>query len=197
MAKDELIYVGAEATIKKTKLAGKEVIVKKRNRKSYRNKMLDENIIKKRIRSEVKILKKLEKIINASKVISFNEKESEIVLEFIDGKKLKDVIEKNKSLCELAGKEIRKIHDAGIIHGDLTTSNMIYYNKKIYFIDFGLGYFSDKIENKATDLVVFKKTFNATHSSLKNGFDLVLAGYSPGKELIERMKKIEERARYH
>jgi tRNA A-37 threonylcarbamoyl transferase component Bud32 len=65
------------------------------------------------------------------------------------------------------------------------------------FIDFGLGYFSKKLEDKATDLIVFKKTFNATHPLVKNGWLLVMKGYNASEEMIEQMNKIEKRARYH
>jgi Kae1-associated kinase Bud32 len=118
--------------------------------------------------------------------------------------RVKEIIEEKKELCSLIGKEIKKMHSVGIVHGDLTTSNIIYINNKnskdsgkIFFIDFGLGYFSKKTEDLATDLVVFKKTFNSTHSSLKKGWELVLEGYAPNEQMIKQMEKIEKRARYH
>ena len=55
-------------------------------------------------------------------VYKVDEVNSEIIMEFIEGEKLKDIIEKNPALAELAGKEIRKIHELGIIHGDLFTA---------------------------------------------------------------------------
>jgi TP53 regulating kinase-like protein len=194
---ENIIQVGAEATISKIEFEKNQAILKKRNSKNYRDKELDEKIIKRRTKSEAKILKELNGVVNVPKVLMVDENKGELIIEYIDGKKLKEVIEKEKYLCKLAGREIKKIHNKGIIHGDLTTSNMIYKNKKIYFIDFGLGYFSKKIEDRAVDLVVFKKTFNATHSKLKNGFDDVLNAYKPDKELKERIEKIEKRARYH
>ena len=57
-----------------------------------------------------------------------------IKMEFIDGKLLKDILDtltkntRNLLLREI-GREIAKIHDNDIIHGDLTTSNMILKNK--------------------------------------------------------------------
>jgi len=207
---------GAEATLSQIVFDGNKAVSKKRVVKSYRNAKLDALIRKERTRSEAKLLRHITSTVNAPMVFKVDEANFEIILEFIDGKALKLVIEKEPSLAIEAGKCIRKIHDLGVIHGDLTTSNIIVaqesskkdsvdleLNKRIgqkgvlFFIDFGLGYFSKKLEDRATDLVVFKKTFNATHSSLKNGWELVLKGYSPSAELITRMEAIEKRARYH
>jgi Kae1-associated kinase Bud32 len=187
----------AEAIVKEFSKDGEKLVSKKRIKKDYRNEKIDSLIRKKRTRTESKIIIKLKKVVNVPKIISVNEKNCEIIMTFIKGKLLKDVINKNKELCFIAGQKIKKIHEQGIIHGDLTTSNIIYNGVELYFIDFGLGFFSKKIEDKATDLIVFKKTFNATHSNLKNGWDLVLQGYNPEKELVERMAKVEKRARYH
>lgn len=188
---------GAEAEIKETIFDSKKAIIKKRIQKNYRNPSLDLKIRKKRTKSEAKILTELYSVINVPKVLLLDENDATIIMEFIKGDLIKDVIKKDTKIIKLIGKEIKKIHSAGIIHGDLTTSNMLYSNNKIYFIDFGLGFYSKKIEDIATDLIVFKKTFNATHSNLKNGFDLVLEGYCPSKELLERMRAVEKRARYH
>ncbi len=192
---------GAEAELIETNFDGKKALLKRRIPKSYRNKIIDNNIRKKRTRSEVKILKMLFGNINVPRIFSINEENGEILMEFIEGTVLKKVIEKDQKLAQLAGKEIRKIHDFGIIHGDLTTSNIIVRknakSKELVFIDFGLGFFSKKIEDKATDLIVFKKTFNATHPKIKNGFTKVLKGYEPTEEILLKMDQIEKRARYH
>jgi len=191
----KLKRIGAEAEVKQIIFQGKKSISKTRLSKKYRNKILDDSIRIKRTKSEAKIIKLLFNKINVPQIFSVNEKKCEIIMEFISGKLLKEIIDDKKELCFVAGQEIRRIHDAGIIHGDLTTSNIIYSNKLV-FIDFGLGFFSKKVEDIATDLIVFKKTFNATHSSLKNGWELVMSGYNPSKELIDRMQKIEKRGRY-
>ncbi len=188
---------GAEAELTQTVFQEKKALIKKRISKNYRNCELDLKIRKKRTKSEAKILKELKNIVNVPDILMTDENDAIIIMEFIDGKLLKEIIQKKVELCFEVGKEIKKIHDSGIIHGDLTTSNIIYANKKIYFVDFGLGFYSKKVEDRATDLIVFKKTFNATHSSLKNGFDLVLKGYLPSVELKNRMLEIEKRARYH
>lgn len=210
--KEKLFYKkGAEAELVEEIIDNTKILQKNRIQKSYRHPKLDFAIRKTRTKSETKLLREASLFVNTPKIISSDETLAQIKMEFITGKRLKEVIEKKKSLCMEAGKNIRKLHDGGIIHGDLTTSNIIFADEKkdpnlrdrvkkhgkLFFIDFGLGYFSKNIEAKATDLVVFKKTFNATHSKLKNGWDLVMKGYNPSEELLERMIAVEKRARYH
>ena len=93
------------------------------------------------------------------------------------------------------------MHEANLVHGDLTTSNILVEEKELSFIDFGLGKTSAKLEDKAVDLLVFRKTFEATHVELMpKGWDLIIEGYlSNGgkKQVLEQMKKVEERVRYH
>ena len=188
---------GAEAELTIIKYGEKKALLKKRIPKGYRNPELDFSIRKKRTRSEAKIIKTLSKIIRVPEIYLVDEKNSEIIMEFVQGKMLKEIIEKKSALAIKAGELIKKIHEQDIIHGDLTTSNILFTKKDLCFIDFGLGYFSKKIEDKATDLIVFKKTFNATHSEFKNGWDFVIKGYNPSKEMQARMQAIEKRARYH
>ncbi|HNV00873.1 MAG TPA: KEOPS complex kinase/ATPase Bud32 [archaeon] len=195
---------GAEAEIIQITFDKSKAINKKRVEKKYRNPLLDLQIRKKRTKSESKLIKQASQVVNTPRVLKVDENSFEIIMEYLGGVRVKEVIEEKKELCELMGKEIKKLHSVGIIHGDLTTSNIIFINDKssnnfgkIFFIDFGLGYFSKKVEDLATDLIVFKKTFNSTHSNLKNGWELVLRGYSPNESMIKQMEKIEKRSRYH
>jgi len=205
----DFFWKGAEAELSQKTFEERNLLSKKRIPKGYRNKKLDDLIRKTRTRGEAKLIREASSVVNVPGIFSVNEEKAEIMMEFIKGNQLKEEIEKNIFYCTEAGREIRKMHDAGIIHGDLTTSNIIIAQLneetrerikkrgKLFFVDFGLGYFSKKLEDRATDLVVFKKTFNATHSNIKNGWALVMEGYKPEKDLVERMKVIEKRARYH
>ena len=109
---------------------------------------------------------------------------------------------KNLEICREIGKAIARMHEADLIHGDLTTSNILLEGGKLYFIDFGLGFYSKKIEDKAVDLLVFKKTYEATHCNLPEGWGMILEGYlkeygAAGKAIAGQIEKIEQRARYH
>lgn len=193
----KLIFQAAEAKI----YLDKKTIIKDRTKKSYRLPIIDERLIKQRTKREAKLLEKANKIINVPKVI--NNTENKIFLEYIKGKKLSenlDKIKNSKSICNQIGKNIAKLHDENIIHGDLTTSNMILKNNKVYFIDFGLGYESSKIEDKAVDLHLIKQALEAKHhNKFKEHFNNILKGYKISKnykEAIKRLEAVEKRGRY-
>lgn len=118
----KIIQQGAEAIIS----LKDNKIIKDRISKGYRLKILDENLRKKRTKSEAKIIDKLKSIINVPKIIEVND--NKIIMQYIEGEKLSDDLDnlKNKNeIAEQIGKEIAKLHDNDIIHGDLTTSNII------------------------------------------------------------------------
>ncbi len=184
----KIIGRGAEAVL----YLDKERVIKDRVKKNYRLKELDESLRKVRTKREAKLLSKID---NAPKILGFDS--FKIEMEYIKGELLRDIFDKKGlKYCEEVGKIIRKIHDMGIIHGDLTTSNII-VNKKIYFIDFGLSFFSDKVEDKAVDLHLLKQALMSKHyKKWREAFDLVWKGYNPNKEFINRFYKVESRGRY-
>ncbi|NCO11283.1 Kae1-associated kinase Bud32 [Candidatus Pacearchaeota archaeon CG_4_9_14_0_2_um_filter_39_13] len=209
----KIIAKGAEAVIEKSE----KKVVKTRIVKGYRHPILDEKLRKLRTRSEAKILEKASQIIPVPKIISADEKTKIIELEFVAGKKLSDNLEKldYSKLCRQIGSSLAKLHDAGLIHGDLTTSNLIYKEEnktqqneqrliskigKVYFIDFGLGFHSNKIEDKAVDLHLIKKALEARHSKIhEKAFRSVLEGYKSAKDykkIIKQLEKVEARGRY-
>lgn len=199
----KILFHGAEALV----FLDANTIIKKRVRKSYRLKELDETIRKLRTRSETKLLKKASKLIPAPEIVNVDEKEKEISMKFIKGKKLSDKFETFSDFQQLKifkkiGENISKLHDSSIIHGDLTTSNMIFNEEenKVYFIDFGLGFFSDKVEDKAVDLHLLKQVLKANHfRNWDKNFNEIIKSYKISKDfekVLERLKKVESRGRY-
>ena len=118
-------------------------------------------------------------------------------IEMINGDKLRDVIDKKnfKKFGQEIGLKIKKMHDNQIIHGDLTTSNMI-VGDKLFFIDFGLSFFSLKVEDKAVDLHLLKQALESKHSDVAcSCFDEVLRAYGD-KEVIRWLtENVEKRGR--
>jgi len=176
-------------------------VVKDRVKKSYRIKEIDEKLRKSRTRREAKIFDKLKDIgFPAPRLIETDRKER-IEMDFISGDKLRDVLnEKNyKKLMNELGEKIAILHNNNIIHGDLTTSNFI-LNKEIYFIDFGLGFFSHKVEDKAVDLHLLKQALESKHYKIwEDAFKESLNGYKKAndyKQVMERFLKVEKRGRY-
>jgi len=193
------IGAGAEALI----YLDKKEVVKERIKKSYRLKQIDEKLRKFRTRREAKVLEKLHSIgFPIPKLILSDDKKMLIKMEFLKGKKLRDILNKKncEKLCREIGEEVATLHKKGIIHGDLTTSNMI-LKDKIYFIDFGLSFFSDKIEDKAVDLHLLMQALESKHYKIfENAFKAVLSGYkikNPDYNIvIKRLEKVESRGRY-
>ncbi len=198
MLKGKILARGAEAIITKK---GNSVI-KERIEKIYRHPELDKRIRKLRNRSESKILDKVQKIINVPKLISSDELNTKIELEYIDGKKLSDHLENldYKKIGEKIGKQLAKLHDYEIIHGDLTTSNLILKKDEVYFIDFGLGFHSSRVEDKAVDLHLIKQALEAKHPRIwEKTYNSILKGYKSSKhqkQTLTQLEKVEKRGRY-
>ncbi|MEK6927497.1 MAG: KEOPS complex kinase/ATPase Bud32 [Nanoarchaeota archaeon] len=192
------IAQGAEAII----LEDKNIILKKRIPKSYRIPQLDIKLRKSRTKKECKLLEKSFSLIPVPKVL--NQEEFEIQLENIKGKKLSQFLEKLKNLPEIykqIGKNLAILHDNNIIHGDLTTSNMILKENKVYFIDFGLGFESPKAEDKAVDLHVLKEALEARHHKIaEQAWHSILQSYKQNSkhetQVLARLTAVEKRGRY-
>lgn len=200
---NKILSQGAEAVIYQKE----NLVIKNRITKAYRLKELDNKIRKLRTRSEAKLLTKASELINAPKVKETLENEAVIEMEFISGDKLSETLstypeKKQFETISKIGQAISKIHSKGIIHGDLTTSNMILKDKEVFLIDFGLGYQNGKYEDKAVDLHVFKQALEAKHfENWKNLFEKFEKAYlqlepKEAQKVLERLKAVEKRGRY-
>jgi len=194
----KLIAQGAESKL----FLEKDRVIKNRFRKTYRIKEIDDRLRKSRTKREAKVLDKLQEInFPIPKLINNNGKDT-LEIQYIKGKLLKNILNKNNTikLCKEIGNKVAILHNNNIIHGDLTTSNMI-FNKKVYFIDFGLSFFSEKIEDKAVDLHLLKEALESKHSKIwEKSYKAALDGYVEkavdGKKVLERIKIVEKRGRY-
>ncbi len=184
---------GAEAKIYLVEENSKIFVLKERIPKEYRAKELDDEILKKRVKSEFNILKKVNKIIKVPEVYSLDG--LKIVMEYLDFPELKSKLKKDKSILKLIAKEVSKMHAQNIVHGDLTLCNMLYDEKhKVpYFIDFGLAYNSKKIEDKAMDLEVFREILIADFP--EDYWKEFIDAYE-NKEILKQLQKILKRKKY-
>ena len=196
----KIIKQGAEAIIR----LNNNRIIKERIKKNYRISQIDDKIRKFRTRREANILNKAI-FVNVPKLFNVDDKNMIIEMEYIKGILLKEFLNKNDlyKILEIAkrlGQDIAKMHDKDIIHGDLTTTNLIINHKNIYFIDFGLSFISNKIEDKAVDLYLLKQVLMSSFPNISEQvFKEILEGYNLNKhykEIIERLKKVEKRGRY-
>jgi N6-L-threonylcarbamoyladenine synthase/protein kinase Bud32 len=184
---------GAEAVV----TLEDEVVIKRRIGKRYRQQELDRRLISERTRAEARLIATARKSGVPTPIIQDVTPDT-IVMERILGMLLKEALEPQNLYA--AGKTVGKLHAAGIIHGDLTTSNMILRQGKCVLIDFGLAQVSAELETRGVDLHVLFQTLKSTtpaHDSLKEAF---IRGYSENfasfEDVLKREQEIERRGRY-
>lgn len=177
-----------------------EIVHKRRIEKRYRVKEIDEEIRRERTRNEAKIIEEARRNGVPTPII-LDITDYEITMEKIDGDLVREKI--NESISERIGESVAALHKSGIIHGDLTTSNIILGEDEIlYFIDFGLAYFSESVEARGVDVHVFMQSLRGGHEAeeyekLKDAF---VRGYKKdfrkAEEVLRRAEEIEQRGRY-
>lgn len=174
------------------------IVIKKRISKNYRINQIDQPIRKFRTRREAKIMTKLSKAIKVPKLIKMDDKEMIIEMSFIKGDKLADVF--SLEHCEEIGVTIAKMHNADVIHGDLTTSNMIYNEEGLHLIDFGLSSTSIRVEDKAVDLhLLFQAIESKHHKVYDDAKEIIINKYKEHnpdfKTILKRLYNVESRGR--
>ncbi|HKZ45305.1 MAG TPA: KEOPS complex kinase/ATPase Bud32 [archaeon] len=203
----EIIYRGAESIIYLDEYDNQKAIVKERIKKNYRIDKIDAELRKARTKKEVKLLTDARKCgVATPKILHVDEKNYKIIMEYVDGKRVKELLNSSdpetvSKTCTMIGESIGKLHSAGIIHGDLTTSNMILKSSQIYFIDFGLGEFSKKIEGQGVDMNLLFEAVKSTHIKILNiCWENIVKGYKKeyknAEQVLEKVEEIEKRARY-
>lgn len=205
----KLISQGAEAKI----FLKDNIIIKQRIPKSYRIPKLDNAIRRRRKKAEANILEKASKTINVPLILTEPAsggragENSSIKMQFIKGKQLsrnldKFPLEQQKQIAKEIGKTISKLHKENIAHGDLTTSNMIWSEDKLFLIDFGLSFQNAKYEDKAVDLHVLKQALEAKHwKHWQTLYKEIEKAYlsinkTESKKVIHQLIKVEKRGRY-
>lgn len=196
-----LIKKGAEADIYLTEWAGQKAISKIRAEKPYRHADLDRTIRKQRTVHEANFMAAAKKAGVRSPFVYFvDPKNAEIVMEFVEGRNVRDAI--NLELSHEIGRCAALLHSANIIHGDLTTSNFITDGQDLVLLDFGLAYYSERNEDVATDIRLIKEVLTSAHVGLGGAFDAFIEGYAgaAGKKetakILENVSEIEQRGRY-
>ena len=188
-----LLSKGAESNIYLTKWYNKKAISKIRIPKIYRQRMLDDDLRKRRTISESRMITLAKEFGLKTPYIYFVDPlRAEIVMEFISGIRASNVL--TSSICFDIGKFVSTLHLFNIIHGDVTPSNFI-VNRKITMIDMGLSFYSTRKEDKAMDIRLFKEILKSTyHSSYSEFFESFLDGYRSinSKELEKILKRVDE-----
>lgn len=192
---EKFLARGAEAELFSTEFLGKRSVVKRRISKSYRIKQLDVMLRKARTKSEANLLHAAKKA-NVLCPVVYEMEEFDLLMSFIDGVLLRELLKKKNTarIVKTLGKSLANMHKLNIVHGDFTTANVIVNKNRPYIIDFGLGGFSQDVEEKAIDVLLMKKSLGD-----EKLFQSFLTGYSKNRRYDKVMKQvgeIEKRGRY-
>lgn len=195
----QVISQGAEAILKQEG----NFLYKERIVKGYRLEQIDTPLRKSRTKREKKILKQAKELGISVPEVYEHKDDFVIKMDYINGKRLRDRIEEGsagKKELEQVGRWLATLHDQSIMHGDLTTSNVLMTeNNELFLIDFGLSIHSRKIEDKAVDIHLLEQALESTHYKEKEElFKAFTKGYAiseTAEEVLQRLDVVRARGR--
>jgi len=200
-----IIAQGAEAVIRKGQWHGRSVIIKDRVPKAYRTETLDKRLRTARLKTEAQLMAQARTGagVRTPLIYDIDLASCSMIMEFVEGPTAKTVLQDSHERLNTAsqiGASVGRLHRNGIVHGDLTTSNIIVTTDGPCFIDFGLGEKSQELEKKGVDLHLLKEALESAHSEHQGLFEEMTAGYlqeyPEGKAVVRQMHDIEKRGRY-
>ncbi len=201
----KLLKKGAEGDIFLTSWNKKKAILKARKKKNYRNPSLDQRIRKQRTIRESEIISDVKSFgIHTPLIYYVDTKNCTILMQYVAGTLVSELSEsKLVKGCSEIGRIVGIMHKNGIMHGDLTTSNFIVSNGKMFVLDFGLANKTKKPEDHAVDLRLFKEILTSAHVKIMNkswsnflkGYKTVV-GSARFSKITNLVTVIESRGRY-
>ena len=206
----KLIKKGAEASLFQAEWHNRKAIIKVRIPKRYRPPELDKQIRSYRTAHEPQLMHEAKAAGVATPLIYIvNIPDATIIMQYIEGQQMKGLLNKapkgeRHELCRQIGQSVARLHEAGIVHGDLTTSNMIRADDgTLYFVDFGLGEKNAELEAQGVDLHLLKRALQSSHYFCwEDCVQAVLSGYASirgeetAEKVYEKTREIERRGRY-
>ncbi|KAH7517242.1 uncharacterized protein LOC125418373 [Ziziphus jujuba] len=207
-----LLKQGAEARVFESTFSGRRSIVKERFSKKYRHPSLDSKLTLKRLNAEARCMTKARRLgVYTPVLYSLDPLLHTLTFEYVEGSSVKDIFlefglhgvseERLEDIAMQIGDAIGKLHDGGLIHGDLTTSNMLIRGgtNQLVLIDFGLSFTSTLPEDKAVDLYVLERALLSMHSSCGNVMDRILAAYRKSSKqwssTFNKLAQVRQRGR--
>jgi Kae1-associated kinase Bud32 len=186
---------------------GRPAVFKRRRPKGYRIPEIEAAVARTRMRNEARLMRRARAAgVAVPAVLSVDPPAQTLVLEYLGPNSLRSTFDglpgaSRRAVARQAGRAAGRLHRAGIVHGDLTTSNMIERGGRLFLFDFSLGRIAGDPEDFAVDLKAFKDSFAATHLEHARDFREVLRGYGDamgarGKGVVDQIARIERRRRY-
>ncbi|KAM6319311.1 EKC/KEOPS complex subunit TP53RK [Podargus strigoides] len=211
----QLVQQGAEAHVYRGLFLGRAAVAKIRVPKRYRHPALEERLSRRRTAQEARSLLRCRRTGIAAPAVYFVDYvTNSIYLEdIVDSISVQDHINSIQRsgndtsslliLAEKMGELLARMHDEDIIHGDLTTSNILLRppieKLDLVLIDFGLSFISGLPEDKGVDLYVLEKAFLSTHPNTEMMFEALLKSYAATSKksgpVIKRLDEVRLRGR--
>ncbi len=205
----QLFHRGAEADLYTSHISSWKVVVKKRIPKAYRNTVLDSSIRRERTITESSLIHESRLAgVKCPSLFAVDLENTSIVMTYIDGSLARDSIDEmgRRKLVDIftkLGEEIGLMHRGGIVHGDLTTSNLIISQDVPFVVDFGMAHRSVQVEDRAVDLHLMQRSIITSHgsnptlctSSFFKGYCKTI-GNNMGAKVVAKAAEIGRRGRY-
>ncbi|MEJ5292327.1 MAG: Kae1-associated kinase Bud32 [Candidatus Methanosuratincola sp.] len=203
-----LLKKGAEAELYLTDWMGLQAVLKRRIKKGYRNPDLDSYVRGSRTSNEAKLLSEARRLgVPTPVVYSVDKRNCEILMSYIGSPPLKRFVgEMDPEGLALTftrvGEMVGRLHKGGIVHGDLTTSNIIPYSGLLYLIDFGLGEHASDVESRGVDIHLMRRALESSHHEVSSAAYLsFIEGYrrimgALSEPVLKRVDAIRRRGRY-
>ena len=204
-----LLYRGAEADIVRAEWQGLDAVYKVRKPLAYRLPVLDDAIRRQRTVREAEMLHLAKKAgVPAPFLYDVDVRSSTLVMEYIEGTRLRDLAgamgeDEAAQAFQEFGEATARLHRAGIVHGDLTTANVVVRDGGLVFIDFGLAFRTTRLEDQAVDLRLIKETLVGAHPGVSRlALEELFRGYSKASGAVKlravqrQLRSIERRGRY-
>jgi N6-L-threonylcarbamoyladenine synthase/protein kinase Bud32 len=179
-------------------------VVKRRLPKSYRHPTLDGRLRRERTVAEARLLSEARRAgVPTPLVRDVDRREATLTLQRVGDADLAAAL--SEPAAEAVGRQLARLHDAGIVHGDPTTRNVRVRvradEEKRYLVDFGLGFHTGHVEDHAMDLHVFAQSVEGTAETPAPLVDACLSGYldeggAAAEAVVDRLDEVEGRGRY-
>jgi TP53 regulating kinase-like protein len=205
----KLLYRGAEADVVKGRWEGLDAVFKMRKPLRYRLAVLDNELRFQRTMREAEMPHAVKRAgVSAPHLYYVDPRGATLVMEYVEGPRVKDIVSRLSSgeiegVFETLGRSVARLHASKIMHGDLTTANLVRQDGRLVFLDFGLSLHTDRVEDHAVDLRLIKETIQGAHPAIADhAMKSLFAGYQAGvgasrsKATLKQLRSIERRGRY-
>ncbi|KAM3692979.1 hypothetical protein ACJW31_08G130200 [Castanea mollissima] len=210
--KESSLILLKQGRVFESNFVGRRSVIKERFSKKYRHPTLDSKITLKRLNAEARCMTKARQLgVSTPVLYSVDPVLHTLTFVHVEGLSVKDILlefgshgiieERLDDIALQIGDVIGKLHDGGLIHGDLTTSNMLLKSgtNQLVLIDFGLSFTSTLPEDKAVDLYVLERALLSMHSSCGNVMDQILLAYRKSSKqwssTLNKLAQVRQRGR--